>query len=69
MLEPPSQKSFKEELAKAATGGVLYKKVFIESLWHKRFPVNFAEFLRTPFLQNTGTASKLVGSEKNQRGP
>ena len=21
-------------------------------LWHRRFPVNFAEFLRTPFLQN-----------------
>ena len=23
-------------------------------LWHRCFPVNFAEFLRTPFLQNTG---------------
>ena len=22
-------------------------------LWHKRFPVNFAKFLRAPFLQNT----------------
>ena len=22
-------------------------------LWHKSFPVNFAKFLRTPFLQNT----------------
>ena len=22
-------------------------------LWHRRFPVNFAKFLRTPFLQNT----------------
>ena len=22
-------------------------------LWHRRFPVNFAEFVRTPFLQNT----------------
>ena len=22
-------------------------------LWHKCFPVNFAKFLRTPFLQNT----------------
>ena len=36
------------------------KKVFLEkatllkkSLWHKCFPVNFAKFLRTPFLQNT----------------
>ena len=23
------------------------------SLWHRCFPVNFAKFLRTPFLQNT----------------
>ena len=22
-------------------------------LWHKCFPVNFAKFLRTPFLKNT----------------
>ena len=22
-------------------------------LWHRSFPVNFAKFLRTPFLQNT----------------
>ena len=22
-------------------------------LWHRRFPVNFAKLLRTPFLQNT----------------
>ena len=24
-----------------------------ERLWHRCFPVNFAKFLRTPFLQNT----------------
>ena len=24
-----------------------------KSLWHKYFPVNFAKFLRTPFLQST----------------
>ena len=24
-----------------------------QSLWHRCFPVNFAKFLRTPFLQNT----------------
>ena len=24
-----------------------------KSLWHRCFPVNFAKFLRTPFLQNT----------------
>ena len=28
---------------------VLLKK----RLWHKCFPLNFAKFLRTPFLQNT----------------
>ena len=32
-----------------------------KSLWHKCFPVNFAKFIRTTFLQNTsGTASVLV---------
>ena len=25
----------------------------LKSLWHRCFPVNFAKFLRTPFLQNT----------------
>ena len=30
--------------------GTLLKK----SLWHRCFAVNFAKFLRTPFLQNTG---------------
>ena len=25
----------------------------INRLWHRWFPVNFAKFLRTPFLQNT----------------
>ena len=39
------------------------KKVFLKEpkacnfikkrLWHRRFPVNFAKFLRTPLLQNT----------------
>ena len=29
--------------------GTLLKK----RLWHRFFPVNFAKFLRTPFLQNT----------------
>ena len=24
-----------------------------ERLWHRCFPMNFAKFLRTPFLQNT----------------
>ena len=31
-------------------------------LWHRCFPVNFAKFLRTPFLQNTSKPlhSKLI---------
>ena len=27
--------------------------LFFLSLWHRRFPVNFAKFLRIPLLQNT----------------
>ena len=27
-------------------------------LWHRCFPVNFAKFLRTPFLQNTSGQQK-----------
>ena len=27
--------------------------LFKKRLWHRCFPVNFAKFLRTPFLQNT----------------
>ena len=29
------------------------KKFFKKRLWHRCLPVNFAKFLRTPFLQNT----------------
>ena len=32
-----------------------------KKLWHWRFPVNFAKFLRTPFLQNT--SGRLLPSE------
>ena len=38
---------------KAAT--LLKKK-----LWHKCFPVNFAKFLRTPYLQNTSERLLLI---------
>ena len=32
----------------------LFKKTLLKKrLWHRGFPVNFATFLRTPFLQNT----------------
>ena len=32
-----------------------------KSLWHRCFPVNFAKFLRTPFLQNTSGRLLLEG--------
>ena len=38
-----------EYLFNKVAGATLLKK----SLWHRCFPVNFAKFLRTPFLQNT----------------
>ena len=31
-------------------------------LWHRCFPVNFAKFLRTPFLQNTSGRLRLIES-------
>ena len=31
-----------------------------KSLWHRCFPVNFAKFLRTPFLQNTSGRLLLI---------
>ena len=39
----------KRVLRNFARPAILSKK----SLWYKRFPVKFAKFLRTPFLQNT----------------
>ena len=38
-----------------------------KSLWHRCFPVNYAKFLRTPFLQNSsgGCFCKLQVNEKN----
>ena len=43
------------------TGGHLCQNLFLikrrplltRRIWHRYFPVNFAKFLRTPFLQNT----------------
>ena len=32
---------------------LVFNKVVKKRLWHRCFPVNFAKFLRTPFLQNT----------------
>ena len=34
-------------------------------LWHRRFPGNFAKFLRTPFLQNT--SGRLLLENKTRK--
>ena len=37
-------------------------------LWHRCFPVNFAKFLRTCFLQNTsGPLLLIIGSKVDQK--
>ena len=35
------------------TAGLRLATLLKKSLWHRCFPVNFAKFLRIPFLQNT----------------
>ena len=42
-----------QEKVEAATGGVLPATLLKEGIWHGHFPVKFARFLRSPFLQNT----------------
>ena len=38
------------------------KKIILKKRpWHRCFPVNFAKFLRTPFLQNTSGRQELKG--------
>ena len=47
--------SFSKKLADRGPATFLKKR-----LWHKRFPVNFVKFLRTPFLNTTsGVASSF----------
>ena len=43
------EKSMKKDVHRNFVPAALLKK----RLWHRCFPVNFAKFLRTPFLQNT----------------
>ena len=53
---------------KAATGGVLQSckpNLLKKSLWDSCFPVNFAKFLRTFFLQNTSGRLLLTGRKLN----
>ena len=54
-----NRKSRLVQMPEAAIGGILWKKMFFkfsqnlqETLAPEKTPVNFAKFLRTPFLQN-----------------
>ena len=50
------------------TGKHLRQRLFFKkkkSLWHRRFPVNFAKFLRTLFLQSTSGRLLLIQCQNN----
>ena len=52
----------------AVTGGVLYPTLLKKRPWHKCFPVSFAKFLRTSFLQNTYVQLLLFLQESSSSG-
>ena len=45
--------SFLTKLQACKVAGLRPATLLKKRLWHSCFPVNFAKFLRTPFLQNT----------------
>ena len=48
--------------------GLRFTTLLKKRLWHRCFPMNFAKFLRTPFLQNISAELLLyvrMPSEKN----
>ena len=45
--------SFLTKLQACKVAGLIPATLLKKTLWHSCFPVNFAKFLRTPFLQNT----------------
>ena len=55
----PCQSLFLNKVAVCASlflnkvAGIRPATLLRKGLWHRCFPVNFAKFLRTPFLQNT----------------
>ena len=60
--------SMMEFCSQAATRDILYRVVDfslqlydIKRLWHRCFPMNFAKFLRTPFLQISSGRLLLLG--------
>ena len=42
------------------------ESLFLPETWHRCFPVSFAKFLRTPFSQNTSTASVFLKNQYNR---
>ena len=56
------QSLFFNKVAGLRTATLLKKR-----LWHRCFPVNFAKFLRAPFLQNT--SERLFRNESNTVRP
>ena len=67
-------RNFAKFTGKHLCQGLLFNKVagqarpatlLKKSLWHRCFPVNFAKFLRTPFLQNTSVRLLLKFNENN----
>ena len=46
-------RNFAKFAGKHLCQSLFFNKVAGLRLWHRCFPVNFAKFLRTPFLQNT----------------
>ena len=71
--EPPSELFCKKTCSQKFPGKHLCQSLFFnkiadlrlatllkKSFWHSRFPVNFAKFLRTPFLQNNSGRLLLI---------
>ena len=46
-------RNFAKFTGKHLCKNLFFNKVAVNKLWHRCFPVNFAKFLRIPFLQNT----------------
>ena len=65
-------KNFAKSTGKSPVLSIFFNKVaglrsatlLKKKLWHRCFPVNFAKFLRTPFVQNTSTSGRLSYKER-----
>ena len=55
-----SGKYLRQSLFFSKVAGVRPATLLKKRLWHRRFPMNFAKFLRTPFLWNTTGRKRLL---------